>query len=324
VGDLRVESHARTGAATALVKLGDRERALSEFSRALEIARGIHDRQGESLALYGLGELHAAAHRPPQALEAFEQCLALRRGEPAEAAKTLAAMAKVLRESGDLDAARAKAEEAISLAESFRAGIGTPFRASYLGSVLKYYELDVDLLMRLHDRSPREGLDARALETSERSRARSLAEMLIESRVNVREGADPALLDQEGELRRKLRSKLDEQARPGAGASEENRRAVDTLQLELQQVQARIRSKSPRYAALVLPQPDRVPQMQELLDRETLLLQFGLGEERSFVWAVTWDGLVSRALPGRREIEAAARNVCERAAAPGQAGRVDS
>jgi len=43
--------------------------------------------------------------------------------------------------------------------------------------------------------------------------------------------------------------------------------------------------------------------------RTTLLLEYALGEKRSFLWAVTPDSITSYQLPPREEVEAAARRV---------------
>ena len=51
--------------------------------------------------------------------------------------------------------------------------------------------------MRLHRLHPAEGYDRLALETSERSRARGLLDLLAEARVDIREGVDPSLLERE-------------------------------------------------------------------------------------------------------------------------------
>ena len=46
-----------------------------------------------------------------------------------------------------------------------------------------------------------------------------------------------------------------------------------------------------------------------MLDRDTVLLEFALGETRSWLWAVTPQTLTSVALPPRRDLEAAARSL---------------
>jgi len=79
------------------------------------------------------------------------------------------------------------------------------------------------------------------------------------------------------------------------------------------QLQAEIRSKSPHYAALAQPQPLRVREVQkEVLDGDTLLLEYALGEERSYLWAVSSQGLSSHELAPRAEIESAAQRAYER------------
>src|SRR5262249_46732945 len=99
-------------------------------------------------------------------------------------------------------------------------------------------------------------------------------------------------------------------------SSEEQASAVekelDALLLQYQEVQGQIRATSPRYAALTQPQPLNLREIQQqVLDADTLLLGYALGEERSFLWAVTPTSIVSFALPGRAEIESAARRVYE-------------
>src|SRR5262249_48125453 len=47
----------------------------------------------------------------------------------------------------------------------------------------------------------------------------------------------------------------------------------------------------------------------QLLDPDTVLLEYSLGEERSFLWLVTTTSMASFVLPKRKEIEAAVKNV---------------
>jgi CHAT domain-containing protein len=96
--------------------------------------------------------------------------------------------------------------------------------------------------------------------------------------------------------------------RQEAAAKEE----IDTLLKEYRELQALIRARSPSYAALTQPQPVSLREIQErVLDGNTLLLEYSLGEERSFFWAVTTAGLAAFELPKRAQIDSAARRVYE-------------
>jgi hypothetical protein len=86
------------------------------------------------------------------------------------------------------------------------------------------------------------------------------------------------------------------------------RAQLDRLTTGYQQLETEIRASSPRYAALTQPEPLTVAQIQrEALDENTVLLEFGLGEKRSWLWAVTTQTVESFELPPRRDIESAAR-----------------
>src|SRR6185369_1631760 len=71
-----------------------------------------------------------------------------------------------------------------------------------------------------------------------------------------------------------------------------------------------IKQKNPRYAALMQPQPLTLKEIQtQVLDPDALLLEYSLGEERSYVWAVTTTSSTSYELPKRAEIDTAARRL---------------
>src|SRR5262249_31976772 len=179
-----------------------------------------------------------------------------------------------------------------------------------------------ELLMRMNEKRQGEGFDGMALQTAERARARSLLDLLAESRADIRNGVDPALLERErtlqtllsgkAELQVRLRSDPKTQAEAEAGDKE-----IQRLAAEYQEVRAQIRAKSPRYAALTQPQPLSLADIQkQVLDADTLLLAYSLGEERSFLWAVTPNSIHSYSLPKRDEIEEVARKAYELVSAP--------
>jgi hypothetical protein len=71
-------------------------------------------------------------------------------------------------------------------------------------------------------------------------------------------------------------------------------------------VQATIRRTSPRYAALVQPQPLSLAEIQQTLDPETLLLKYSLGAQRSYLWAISDSSVTNHELPNRDEVEKSA------------------
>ena len=99
----------------------------------------------------------------------------------------------------------------------------------------------------------------------------------------------------------------------GRAQAEALARDVRGLAAEYNRVQARIRAVSPVKAALAQVTPMTVQEAQSrVLDGETLLLEYMLGEEASHLWALTEDSLRHFDLPGRRVIENLALQVYQR------------
>jgi hypothetical protein len=133
------------------------------------------------------------------------------------------------------------------------------------------------------------GDTAAAFEAAERSRARSLLDMLADSGANVHEGVDFKLLARERELTTLLNAKgarlLPMMGRdtPQAAALKADIRKLET---EYQDVEAAIRKSSPRYAELTQPEPLKLAAIQShVLDTDSVMLEYSLGETRGYLWA---------------------------------------
>ena len=62
---------------------------------------------------------------------------------------------------------------------------------------------------------------------------------------------------------------------------------IDDRLAQYKNVEEQIRASSPGYAALITPQPLGAKEVRQLLDDDTLLLEYSLGEQRSYVWVLT-------------------------------------
>ena len=292
--------------------MGEPSQARASFSQALPLARNAEQRRLEAMILADLGRASA----PAESFAHFRQALEIFRaiGDRQSEAKSLQGLARAERDAGNPAEARKLIEAAISLVEEVRGRVTSgELRASYLATRQDAYEFHIDLLMRLHERDRAAGFDALALQAGERARARSLLDMLTESRVNIREGVDAALLDRERELRQRINARAAKLLQRNSPARiEELKKEIALLESEYQQLEAGIRRSSPHYAAITHPEPLGLREIQQQgLDDETLLLEYSLGEERSYLWAIGKRSFASYALPGRAEIDRAGRRVAE-------------
>src|ERR1044072_7315533 len=96
--------------------------------------------------------------------------------------------------------------------------------------------------MQLHKQNPSAGLEAVALQVSERARARILLESLSESQTDLRQKVDPKLLRREQELQRQLSAKAEAQLRllTGSGVKQDSanlEKEIDALTSALKDAQ---------------------------------------------------------------------------------------
>ena len=297
--------------------IGERDRALDYYNQSLKLMRAGQDDRDAAYTLNYMGRVSDSLGRQREALDYYQRALPLARafGDRFGESLTFYNMAGAQRGLGELTEARTTIQSALNIVETQRTSVASQeLRASYFASVRQYYDLLVDVLMRLHREQPSRGFAAEALAVSERGRARSLIELLAEARADIRQGVDKTLLARERELEQQLDAAAERQARLLSGRhTSEEAAALDKQLAELtsayEEVRNQIKAQGPRYAALTQVQPLALADVQKLLDDRTVLLEYALGDERSYLWAVTRTSLTSYDLPKRAELERAARLV---------------
>nr|WP_052324879.1 CHAT domain-containing protein [Hassalia byssoidea] len=331
------EDHSLTVLASVYRAKGELEKSLDISVKVLAHYRKTGLRIREAQMLGDMSITYERQKKYKQAIDILNEELKIRRElkDSKAEANALYDIAINKRKLGNLEAALPNIEEAIKIVENIRGNVKSQdLRTSYFATVQGYYKFYIDLLMELHKKDPskicqfttkdqntnkdiiiKDKCKAVALHISERSRARGLVELLTEARANIRKGANPELLAEERRLqalintKQKLRIEIvDSNKKDPVSKANANKlqTQIDELLSQQKQLETKIRQSSPKYANLKYPQPLTLPQIQQQLDKDTLLLQYSLGEKRSYLWAVTPNSIDSYELPGRKEIEEAA------------------
>lgn len=318
--DKRFECYLRTNYATALSYFGDYEKALVQYETILSLWQRVGDRYGEGHTFLRIGNVAYSLKQPERARESFLKALPICQATFSHdnVASCYLGLAVLDRDAENYSAALENSLKAIEINESLRTNFqDQQARSKLLSKKLEYYEFHIDLLMRMHRQDPSKGYNRQAFEFSDRTRARSLAELLTEARVDIRQGVTSELLERERDQRAQFNAKAIElQQLTQQHAPHEQ---IETIEQELrsvadqyQQTQTEIRRQSPRYAQLTQPQGVTVDSLQKnILDADSALVEFSLGKERSYVWVLTTTGIESKSLPNRAEIEPLARAVYE-------------
>ena len=150
---------------------------------------------------------------------------------------------------------------------------------------------------------------AESFRITEAGRARSLLDMLGEVNAQITEGVPADLLkrkqdnlDRQQEIAEQLTGislSGDQKQKPSQLEGD-----LDKLQTEFDEIENQIRTASPRYAALTAAQPQSLADVQQkVLDDGTVLLEYSLGKDTSYLFAVTRSSVSLFKLPPRANLD---------------------
>jgi CHAT domain-containing protein/uncharacterized protein HemY len=299
--------------------MNDRDTAMRHFQNALLIFLRVGARMEAARTRALIGQVYQQQGKIEKARECYHKALEAFRAlsDRINQSATLYALGRLALTQNDLNAGEKYLQQSIEVTEEMRrVSTSRDLTAAFSASVHDRYESYIDCLMRKHQTHLEQGLDERAFETSELSRGRSLAELLRATQTNAASGLDPELAERERSLRQSLRVKEDYRVTLLARTTRKDElNALDSeisrLEAELKQVNETIKTRYPSYNAIVRPGAWTLRQIQEqvIADDETVLLEYSLGAQKSYVWAVTRTRVTSYELPAQTQITEAAQRV---------------
>jgi CHAT domain-containing protein len=299
--------------------MNEPEIALPHFQTALSLYTKVGDSMEAARTRALIGQVYQQQEKFDTAGEYYQSALKTFRAlsDHVNESATLYALGRLELQQNNLALAEDYLRQSLDVTENIRrVSTSSDLTAAFSATVHERYESYIDCLMRKHEAQPTGGFDIRAFEISELARARSLAELLRATQTNLAPGVDPQLAEQEKSLRQALRVKEnDKVALLGRGYQREELVALETelerLETQYKQVTEAIRARYPSYGQMNQPVAWDLRQIQEQIvgDDQTVLLEYSLGAEMSYVWAVTRDSITSYELPAQVQIVEAARKV---------------
>lgn len=292
---------------------GNYERANKYYNQSLKYLLSNNLMREIAFIYNRLGQIKNLQNKIKISKRFFKQSLDLHRkiqnkfGE----SETLYQLAKLdLFENNSDAAAITNVEESIKLTENLYSDVSNSnLKRSYFSTVYDRYELYIHLLMQKHKESPNQNFSLQALQASEKSRSRSLLETLRLSEVNFTKDANPELVSKEKDLRNLLSFKADKLTELLSNSAdkieiEKVEDEIRNLENDLENVKADLKQNSPIYSAIKNPPPFEVAEFQQnILDYQTVLLEFSLGENESYLWLIGKNEVTHYILPARNIIE---------------------
>src|SRR5436190_2956122 len=220
------------------------------------------------------------------------------------------------------DSALANYRESLSTIETLRQGSlrADESRTTFLSTIKDVFDeaASAHAEMALSN-NPTAGapLSAKALEygaeafrINEQSRARSLLDLLSETDAAITEGVPVELLKRKQENLDRQQEIADLLTGVNISGEELKKKPseldsdLEKLQLEFEEIENQIRTASPRYASLTSNKPLTLAEVQtNVLDDQTVLLEYALQPDSSYLWVVSKAATSLYKLPGRASVD---------------------
>lgn len=295
-------------------KLGNLDSALNHFNESLKIIDLISAKKEKSATLIELGKLNEIKNNKQEALKIYTECIELNRSTFDKSGEAIALfhLAKLESEVDLLDSALLHIEEALNLIEkSFREIKTESLKYTYSSLLQSYYELGISLYMKKHKLNPNGKYDIKAIELCENSRNKIFLQKVKELNIDINYGVDISLVNKKKLLEENFGKKSDYiinllSNNKGISNQEEVEISKNQLKIILEQIESlntKIKEESPQYASLTISNFLEFRHIQENIDKNTLLLNYYLGNDKSYLWLVSRSEVKSYVLPPARKIE---------------------
>jgi len=266
-----------------------------------------------------IGEVYQRQEETELARSEFEAALQDFReaDDPVRKAAVAFALGRLELNQDNYDAAENYLKESIETTEGIRSDLNSRMLATaFSASVHDRYESYIECLMRKNKQQPGHGLELQAFQASELVRARSLAALLHETQTKLMTGIDRGLAGREKTLRQAIRAKAEEAVALLATDYKreqlvELEKSLTSLREQHQQLAEKLKAQNPHYDEIKETKTYSIKQIQESIieDNDTMLLEYFLGKNGSYAWAITRNDTRFYHLPAADRITALVQDV---------------
>ena len=265
---------------------GKLDEALKYYTESLELYKKVGNPSDIALSLNNIGFIYDNQGKLDEALKYYTESLELRRkvGNPSDIALSLNNIGYCYYVLKSFNKAVQYLNECIIYLDSVRLGFGdVEAKQNLTESQSNKYSLYFEVLNELNEKD-------KAFVISEKNRSRTLNELISESRADLRQDADPELLNKERELNLSFKQ-IFKQISETKDDEELGilKRKRDSLYNVSKILEDQLKHSSSRYASVIYPDPVTADKVKEELGVNTALISFKEGVDNFYAMVITKD-----------------------------------
>lgn len=295
---------------TSLVhsSLGDYSRALKDISTALDLARRYKNQPEEGNLLNNRGHTLLHQQKLGDAEKAFEQALEIGRNLESGGIlfRALSGLGEISRRRGDTQSAISKLTEAIGIMDAVRDHIlPDVYQAGHSRRIGRVYENLMDIYWNQLQANPSAGIEEELFTLSEKAKAQAFLEYLKSAKIPESKQNLDAILPREKAMLRDIDTNLRRMNNSTLSESEreEIEARLNSTEEEFGALFARMRSSGANSLEPVIAERKHLEYVQKrLLTGETALIEYFLGDLRSYMFLLTQDSIRVFPLPGKDKL----------------------
>ena len=271
-------------------KKGDQDKALMYMNKAVEFAEKRPAFAIKPGAYNYLGNFYYDTEEFSKALEAYKESLkaAEKISSPSLLWEVYFSLGKTYEKLGNLQEAYNAYDNSIKIIENMRQEFKVEdLKRDFMQDKIKVYEHMIDLLIKMKK-------DTDAFDYNERCRSRAFLDILANQKVDIHHGINPQLAAKEenlitriqylsSDIRQEKEKPLVAQKSAFIKESDEN---LKNLKLDYEQVLEQIKMECPEYLSFTSIHPLTIKDLQSLLDKDTVIIEYFLGENKNYCWII--------------------------------------
>jgi CHAT domain-containing protein/Tfp pilus assembly protein PilF len=307
--DKRAEANRLNNLANTYTYLGNFATARTLYDEALTLAQYLGTKEIEANVYRDKAYMFDKSKEYSRAQESFLKAISMSKeiGYSQKIWQAHAGLASVYEKQNKDQEALGQYTKALENIESMRSQIQMEEQKSgFLSDKFEVYISLVSLLFDLHQGQPSKGFGEEAYFVAEKAKARAFLDSLREGKANLGSKLSPELKEEENELLRRISGIQTELIKPRISKVKRQELFKELKEVEndhLNLIQ-RIRSANPVYAQIVYPEPYRLEDIKKrLLDTETAILEYLVGDEETFLFFVTRDDFSIHRLSASKDLE---------------------